>query len=141
MRSEYSRIRHADTREIPFWNNNRGWNIIIECSNTLHTSSNSDGAGWNASRNHIPSWMRCYYKTSGAYLELSEEFSVSANSYLRVVSAKKQSTCYTKRFNVRAQKPQVTQCILTRNIVHWITLEKVPLIFSCCHTRARKNLS
>lgn len=56
-----------------------------------------------------------------------------------LVRAKKQSTCYTKRFNVWAQKPQVTQCILTRNIVHWITLEKVPLIFPRSYTRTQKK--
>lgn len=71
----------------------------------------------------FPSWMRCNYKTSRTYLDLLRNSPCPWIPACLLANAKKQYS-YTKWFNVRTQKPQVTQCILTRNIVHWITLEK-----------------
>jgi len=71
------------------------WNIIIEYSNyTLHTSSNSDGTEWNASRNHISELNALQLQNQQNILGLLEKFSASVWIPAGLlVNAKKQSTC------------------------------------------------
>lgn len=105
------------------------WNIIIEYSNTLHTSSNPDGTWWNASRNHISVLNVLAITKRTEYTWTSRGIPRVMNTTAFTCECDREFTLAVQNdFHVRAQKPRVTQCILTRDIVHWITLEKVPLI-------------
>lgn len=133
-RSEYSQIKHAVyTREIPFRNNYQLEHYYRIFEYVAH---------FEQSRRHRAECVQepyfrveCVgnYKTNGNILGLLVEFPRVYEYHQRSLASatghRVHAPCYTKRFQrARAQKPRVTQCVLTRDIVHWITLEKVPLI-------------
>jgi hypothetical protein len=108
------------------------WNIIIEYSNTLHTSSNPDGTGWNASRNHISvlNVLAITKRTERTWTSRGIPRVMNTTAFRLRVRRDRIHACYTKPISTYEHRS--LESLNTHTYARYCTLnyarKKVPLI-------------